>query len=179
MTSWRYSAAALTIFVGACDIYLDVTVQTPKIEIAAAEGTVGGNQGSLGGANVQTRELRLPLCDLVRCVSGDCTTELENRLRANTSDTWRLLDGRPTEVEKFTEGGYFVAVTTSASDKAISESWANVACIRGDLNVNGPLASRTRQCFRHMNRWAAASITGPVELLISESRFRSTCLRSS
>lgn len=179
MTSWRYSVAALTIFVGACDVYLDVTIQTPTVEVVAAEATFSGDQGSVGSPINQTRELRLPICDLMRCASGDCAEELSNQLSASTSETWRLLDGRPTEVRQFVPNGYFLTISTSASDGEISESWASLACIRGDLSAEGPLASRTRQCFRHMSSWVLASIADPVEILSSEPRYRATCRRMS
>ncbi len=179
MTDWRHSVAALTFFVGACDIYLDVTIQTPTVEVVATEATFSENQGAAGGATNQTRELRLPICDLMRCASGDCAAELSNQLSASTSETWELLDGRPIEVRQFVPNGYFLTISTTASDRAISENWANLACIRGDLSAEGALASRTRQCFRHMSRWVLASITDPVEILGSEPRYRATCRRLS
>lgn len=165
-------ALAPMIFMGACDLYFDVTIQTPKVEVIAAEATV--SREPTGGSS-PNREVNLPVCYLDNCTSENCVAEASAALATRTSEAWRAIGTSPASLRGFAENGYFVRTVASAPASQVASNWASVGCVTN----GGASQARVRQCVRHMPSWVETSISEPIENLSQNQRFWSTCLRSS
>lgn len=173
--------AALMSFMGACDLNVVVEVYTPPtriIEIRSVEQDQGSQNGAMGQHTPVRRSYRLPICYLSRCTGPECVSKVSALIASNRARVWSYIERKPEEAQIFTNGGYYVQVSSVSPFSSISQSWSDGACLSDPDDTEGAIKARTRQCRRHMRNWVEIAVGNSVEALELDQKFRSTCLRS-
>ncbi len=177
MNRW-YLAVAAPIILGACDVYLDITIYTPDVEIVETNSGDSAPTPRPAGNNPITT-LNLPVCFLSRCDSGDCSLEIQRTMVNTNRGTLSDLGVSRVRVIQISNQGYYARVSTSQSLSSIAPRWSEASCVQRTSDADDAIAARRRECTRHMGGWTTQATSESVQSLSLDQRFRRTCLRES